>query len=165
MDQDLAGFYETFALASFTVLGLWLVVAEVMRGRQRLTVDWRLGHAISLQLAVLGAISLLAQIDIEDGSVWRVAFAGGGALAAVLVYGRAVRGRTNPLSVPGLTGWALVAVDVAVALVAFVPNQTLADAGSSLSTLELEAVLLSGLILLAVNLGVWLIFEPEAAAD
>ena len=165
MDEQLASFYETFAQVAFTVLGLWLVVAEVMRGLGRHTMDWRLGHAISLQLAVLGAMSLLAQIDIEDGVVWRVTFAAGGALAAMLVYGRAVRGRTDPLSVPGLTGWLLVAIDVAVALLAFVPNDTLADAGSSLSTLELEAILLSGLILLAINLGVWMIFQPDPAQE
>ena len=159
MDQQLTGFYETFAQIAFTVLGLWLVVAEVMRGLDRHDMDWRLGHAISLQLAVLGAMSLLAQIDIEDGVVWRVTFVVGGALAALLVYGRAVRGRTEPMSVPGLTGWGLVAIDVAVALFAFVPNDVLADAGSTLSTLELEAILLSLLVLLAINLGVWLIFQ------
>ena len=161
VDQDLSGFYETFATVSFTVLALWLVAAEFMSGRERRDPEWRLGHAISLQMAVLGAMSLLAQIDIEDGSVWRFAFGVGGVLAAVLVYRRAVRSLTQPVSLPGLTAWGLVALDVAVALVALIPNDVLADAGSSLSALELEAVLLSGLILASVNLGIWLIFDPR----
>ena len=164
MAESLSDFYETFALVSFAVLGLWLVAAEFMGGRARSAADWRLGHAIALQFALLGAMSLLAQVEIERGMVWRFAFAGGAALAAVLVYGRAVRGRSDPTSLPGLTGWGMVALNVGVALVALVPNQVLEDAGTTLSALELEAILLSVLALLAINLGVWLIFEPRPAA-
>lgn len=159
--MDISDFYETVAQVSFTVLGLWLVVVEVMRGRNTSVFDWRLAHAISLQLALLGTTSLLSQIDPENTEIWRYAYGIGGLLTASLIYARAIRGRTDTSSVMGLTAIGLVAINVATAVVAVLPNSTLAELGSSLTALEMEALLVSILVLLVMILAVWLIFQPK----
>ena len=160
-DVDITDFYETVAQVTFTVLGLWLVAAEVMRTRDTKVVDWRLAHAVSLQLGLLGTTSLLSQIDPENTEVWRYAYGIGGLLAAALVYGRAIRGRTDTTSVMGLTAIGLVAVNVATAVVAVTPNTTLTELGSALTALEIEALLVSLLVLLAMNLAISLIFNAQ----
>jgi hypothetical protein len=158
---DVTDFYETVAQVSFTVLGLWLVVAEVMRGRATRAVDWRLGHAVSLQLALLGTSSLLSQIDPETTEVWRYAYGIGGVVTAALIYARAIRGRPDLASVTGASAIGLVALNVATAIVAVTPNATLDDLGSALTALEVEALLVSLLVLVAMNLAIWLIFDPR----
>lgn len=158
--MDVTDFYETAAQVSFTVLGLWLVVAEVMRGRSARGMDWRLAHAVSLQLALLGTSSLLSQIDPETTEVWRYAYGIGGLLTAALIYGWAVRGRPNLGSVTGVSAIALIGLNVATAIVAVTPNATLDDLGSALTALQMEALLVSLLVLVAMNLAIWLIFDP-----
>lgn len=158
---NITDFYETVSQVSFTVLGLWLVVAEGMRRREAQAVDWAMAHAVSLQLALLGTTSLLSQIDPESTEVWRYAYGIGGVLTAALVYARAVRGRSDTASVMGWTAIGLVAVNVATAVVAVTPNATLTELGSSLTALEMEALLVSLLVLLAMNLAIWLIFNPQ----
>ncbi len=160
--MDVTELYETVAQVSFTVLGLWLVVAEVMRGRASRVVDWRLAHAISLQLALLGTQSLLSQIDPDDAQVWRFAYGIGGLLTAGLVYLRAVRRRTEMTSITWFTAVGLVVVNLVTVVVAVTPDGALRDLGSSLTAIQAEAILVSLLVLLVMNLAIWFIFEPSA---
>ena len=151
--------YETVAQVSFTVLGLWLVVVEVMRTRDTTLFDWGLAHAVSLQLALLGTSSLLSQIDPDNAEVWRYAYGFGGLLTAALVYGRGIRGRPDLRSVTAGTAVGLVVLNLATAVVAVTPNRVLADLGSSLTAFEMEALLVSVLVLLAMTLAIHLIFQ------
>ena len=82
-------------------------------------------------------------------------------MTAMLIYLRAIRGRTDTTSVLGLTAIGLVIVNMATVLVAITPNSALADLGSSLTALEMEALLVSILVLLAMILAIWLIFERK----
>ncbi len=66
-------------------------------------------------------------------------------------------------SVTGGMSLALIAANLATALVAVTPNSTLDDLGLTLDALRLEAVLVSLIVLLAMILAIWLIFTPDAA--
>jgi hypothetical protein len=159
----LTSFYQAFAPTSFTLLGLWLVVVQTRHAEWRKSAALRTrAYAVTLNFALPGLMSLLSLIDPASKTEWRVAFAAvaiGGllALGALVLFGQ-VQGRGNPLAVLivalALVGYALVAI------VAIAPGIT-SNLGPSLTALRCEAILLSLLIFLGVNVA-WLLMFDEA---
>jgi hypothetical protein len=163
----ISGFYQAFAPTSFTLLGLWLIVVQTRHA------EWR-GHAaqrrriyaITLQFALPGLMSLLALVDVTSQDVWRVSFAtvaiiGAAALAAIARWGRVPTGMNVVVS--GATFGAAILYGF-IAVIALHPV-VVSDLGLSLTPLQCEAILLSILVFLAVNLAWLLMFEdmPETA--
>jgi hypothetical protein len=160
--EGLSDFYAALAQVSFTVMGLWLVVAELIRSGQGQWVDARLAHAVSLQLALLGVMSLLAGIDTDDDALWRFSFGVSGLLSAVLVAARAAGAGWRPNLLITLHVCSLIVLDVAITLMALVHNDALADVRVALTALQVEAILLSLLFVITASLAVWLIFHPSS---
>lgn len=160
----LTSFYQAFAPTSFTLLGLWLIVVQTRHAEWRQSAALRArAYAVTLNFALPGLMSLLALIDPASKTEWRVAFATvaiGGllALVALVLFGH-VQGH-NPVAamVVGLAfaGYALVAI------VAIAPSLT-SNLGASLTALRCEAILLSLLVFLGVNVA-WLLMFDEAGA-
>ena len=120
--------------------------------------------AVTLNFALPGLMALLSLINPASKTQWRVAFAivaigGLAALVALVLYGK-VQGQGNPLAaaVVGLAflGYALVAI------VAIAPGIT-KNLGSSLTALRCEAILLSLLVFLGVNVA-WLLMFDETGS-
>jgi hypothetical protein len=159
----LTSFYQAFAPTSFTLLGLWLVVVQTRHAEWRQSAALRTrAYAVTLNFALPGLMSLLSLIDPTSKTEWRVAFAAvaiGGllALGALVVFGQ-VQGRGNPLAVL-IVALALIGYSL-VAIVAIAPGIT-SHLGPSLTALRCEAILLSLLIFLGVNVA-WLLMFDEA---
>jgi len=158
----LTSFYQAFAPTSFTLLGLWLIVVQTRHAEWRQSAALRArAYAVTLNFALPGLMALLSLIDPASKSEWRVAFAAvsiGGllALVALVVFGH-IEGQRNPLAICAVAlamlGYALVAI------VAIAPG-VIADVGVSLTALRVEAILLSLLSFLGINVA-WLLMFDE----
>ena len=72
----LDAFYGAFSPACFALLGLWLVVVQIRIG------DWRgsetskrMSYVIALNFVLPGLMGVLALVDTQNGTFWRVSFA------------------------------------------------------------------------------------------
>jgi hypothetical protein len=157
----LTDFYGPFASISFTILGLWFVVAQTRYS------DWiaspehrRRASAVSLHFALPGLMSLLSLADPQNEGLWRVTFsiagAGGAIGLAAVNRGSSIR-RSGP--VVRLIHWVSVALYGLIAAVALLPD-ALDDLGITAPPLRVEAILLSLLVFLGVTLAWLLMFEP-----
>jgi hypothetical protein len=123
-------------------------------------------YAVTLNFALPGLMGLLALVDPTSTTEWRVAFAAvatGGVLAllALVRWGR-IQGQHNIIASAAVAlavlGYVLVAV------VAIGPG-LLSDVGLSIKALRFEAILLSLLIFLGVNVAWLLMFEEGGTRD
>jgi hypothetical protein len=153
----LSNFYGAFAPLSFTVLGLWLVVVQTRHA------DWarspehrRRAYAVSLHFAVPGLMSLLSLVDPADKTLWRVAFGvsafGCGLILAYLQF--------SPIPTPRGLLWQLestvsLLLYLLVVLVAIAPGAA-EEIGAPL---RIEAILLSLIVFLGVNVAWALMFD------
>lgn len=146
---------------SFTVFGLWLVVVQV---RHRERAAWRQrrwgAQAVAMHFALPGAMSLLNLANPASGLLWRISFAAFAVLGGV---GMVLLDRPTPGAgaLPRLVHRSGVVLYGAVALVAVA-----ADAVASafaMDPLQVEAVLLSLLLFVGVNMAFALLFAPAAA--
>ena len=151
----LTDFYGPFSSISFTILGLWFVVAQTRYS------DWmasaehrRRASAVSLHFALPGLMSLLSLSDPDNQALWRVTFAAAGALGAgglaVVNKGPSLHRSGPVVRLVHLVSICLYAAIAGVALLA----------KSFGSPLRVEAVLLSLLVFLGVCLAWLLMFEP-----
>ena len=165
----LTDFYISFSAICFTLLGLWLVVVQ-----QRYR-EWagdsaliRRSYGVALHFSLPGIMTLLALIDPQSPALWRTSYAIV-ALGGLLVVAT-VRG-----ALPGPMGKAAyiaaIVLYAVVGIVAIVPH-LLRDIGITAAPVRVEAVLLSVLVFLGVNVAWLLLFEavtedtpdtPEAA--
>lgn len=158
---DLTSFYDAFAPLCFTLLGLWLIVVQTRHE------DWRRSpahrtraYALSLNFALPGTMALLALIDPGNHTIWRASFATV-AFGALGVLGwLTTRGpsRTRTGLVPVLTSGLVGALYLVIAIVALAPK-VVNDVGIHLMPLEVEEFFLSVLVLVAVNVAWFLMFE------
>lgn len=148
-------FYQTLAQISFTLFGLWIVVVQLHREQWRETRQAAAGaRLLTMHYALPGVMSLLAMADPGGAVLWRISFAAlalAGGLGFVLVAGRA--GGADP------EGWAAMTVYVAIAVVALFVGE--GAAVLSVDALQVEAVLLSLLVLLSLNSTFRLLFGAE----
>ena len=155
-------FYAAFAPLSFTVYGLWLVVVQTRYA------DWRhspahrtRAYAVSLHFVIPGLMSLLALVDPANNTVWRVSFslsaAGGALILGYLQF--------SPIPTPSGRLWRLestttIILYLLVLLVAVVPSM----AWHIGAPIRVEAVLLSLIVFLGVNVAWALMFDEVAPA-
>jgi hypothetical protein len=146
---DLQAFYQAIATVSFLLLGFW----------------WPVGRAAAAgaPARLPGLMSLMASVNSELTTLWRVAFALTGVIGAleVVLYLRAgSRGGRGPLALR-----ALGSVDyLLIVVVAVAPTLTM-DLGLGLKPREVEAILLTIMLLIGANIA-WLgMREPGTAAQ
>jgi hypothetical protein len=154
----LTDFYVAFATVCFTLLGLWFIVVQTRHAEwRRSAVHRRRAYGIALHFSLPGLMSLLSLIDPASTALWRISFAivaVSGVLALVLVRGPA------PTGLGAAAYAAAVVLYMMIALVAVVPG-LVADAGVLARPLRVEAVLLTLLVFLGVNVA-WLLLFEEA---
>lgn len=152
----LTDFYIAFATVCFTLLGLWIIVVQTRHADwRRLAVHRRRAYGVALHFSLPGLMSLLALIDPASTALWRISFAiaaAGGAIVLALVRGPA------PTWLGTATYLTAVVLYVLIAIVAAAPS-ILADLGVSARPLRVEAVLLTILVFLGVNVAWLLLFD------
>lgn len=165
---DPAAFYGAFAPLCFTLLGLWLIVVQTRHAEwRRSPVHRARAYTLAVNLALPGMMALLGLVDPANQTLWRVGFAAialaGIAVLAWLALRGPGRGRHSAVSVA--TTWLAIALYAVILLVALAP-QIVSDIGLGLTSLEVEEILLSILVFVAVNVAAFLMFddiEPESA--
>jgi len=157
----LSQFYAAFAPLTFTVFGLWLVVVQTRHADWSRSPDHRRrAYAVSLHFAIPGLMSLLSLVDPTDQTLWRVSFG----LSAT--GGAVILGYLQLSSIPTPQGrlWRLesssaVLLYIMIVLVAIGPGVA-KELGAPL---RIEAILLSLIVFLGVNVAWALMFDdvPE----
>lgn len=160
--MDIVAFYGVVSTLSFTLLGLWWVVAE--RHKQWFLVPGRrrMAYVVSLHFMLPGTMSLLSLVDPIRAPLWRIVFTlagAAGAAGAILVYG-AVREEFGQRRLGAAMLWVALPVYVLVAVVALAPQ--VSDA-VSLEPRQLEGVLIAIVVFLGINAAWFLTTEPTAA--
>jgi hypothetical protein len=151
-----------FSTVSFTLLGLWLVVVQTRFD------DWagsrahlRMAYAIFLNFAVPAAMSVLSLVNPNSAALWRISFCGAAAIGAVgvVLAGAPARHQRGAVPVFAVGRWAAVVIYVAVALVALFSG-AVSQALDGLNALQVEAILLSVLVLVNLNVA-WAVLVAE----
>lgn len=152
----LTDFYIAFATVCFTLLGLWLIVVQTRHAEwRRVAVHRRRAYGVALHFSLPGLMSLLSLIDPASTALWRISFAivaGSGAIVLALVHGPA------PTRLGTAAYLIAVVLYVLIAIIAAVPS-IVADLGISARPLRVEAVLLTILVFLGVNVAWLLLFD------
>jgi hypothetical protein len=168
---DITSFYVAFAPLCFTLLGLWLIVVQTRHQEWRRSPAHRTrAYALSLNFALPGTMALLALIDPANHTIWRVSFAtiAFGALGALGWLTTRGPGRAGTRLLVLVTGALVGLLYLVIAIVALSPK-VVKDVGVHLMPLEVEEILLSILVLIAVNVAWFLMFEeaelPSPAPD
>lgn len=156
----LTDFYVAFATVCFTLLGLWIIVVQTRHAEwRRLSIYRRRAYGIALHFSVPGLMGLLSLIDPASTRLWRISFAVaavGGAVVLILVRGPA------PTWLGMASYLAAVLLYVLIAIVAIAPS-TVTDVGLSARPLRVEAVLLTVVVFLGVNVA-WLLLFDETTS-
>lgn len=156
----LTDFYVAFAAVCFTLLGLWIIVVQTRHAEwRRRTLYRRRAYGVALHFSVPGLMGLLSLIDPESTQLWRVSFAIAAAAGAVVLI--LVRGPAPTWL--GLASYvAAVVFYVLIAIVAIAPG-LVADLGVTALPVRVEAVLLTLLVFLGVNVA-WLLLFDETSS-
>lgn len=154
-------FYQACAQGAFALLGLWWVVVN------RKYDDWvhdafrrRQAYVVSLYFALPAVTSLVSLISDESKVIWRVGFSAAALLGMLVALSVLVRdgSRLSPgLLLAHAANALLYALVLLIALATTIP----ADIGLDLSPREVEAVLVTGLMFIGVNLA-WALFMTPA---
>ncbi len=119
----LADFYGPFSTIAFTVFGLWMFVAQArFRDWMRNPDHYRRASAVSLQLALPGAMSLIALIDPESVILWRWAFGLSSAVGVALLLALARRTAGTPRGANEVANGLAVLLFVCIAVVSISPE-------------------------------------------
>jgi hypothetical protein len=157
----LTDFYIAFGTVCFTLLGLWLIVVQTRHAEwRRLAVHRRRAYGVALQFSLPGLMSLLSLIDPASTALWRISFAivaFGGAIVLALVRGPA------PTWLGAAAYVIAIVLYLLITIVAAAPS-VVGDLGLSARPLRVEAVLLTTLVFLAVNVA-WLLLFDETRVD
>jgi len=163
--EILTSFYQAFAPTSFTLLGLWLIVVQTRHAEWRRDAGQRRRtYAITLNFALPGLMSLLSLVDPTSSTIWRVSFAATaiGGVLALLVLSRANRTTDGVDRIFAAASVAVVALYVVIAVIAIHPA-VLSDLGIQLAALRAEAIILSLLVFVGINIA-WLLMFYEVDA-
>lgn len=156
-------FYKTISGVSFTLLGLWFVVVQ-LKYKEGAGDPQRRRHVYGVTLFFLipAVMAMLSSINTEMKMLWRVTFGITGALGLVeIVLYFATDGiRTKSASVLRMLA---ILVYIPIVLVALSPS-LVDDVGIDLLPREVEAILLSAVIVIGVHLAFLALTESNETA-
>jgi len=153
-------FYTAFSPACFSLLALWLAIIAI-NARAWLSSEHRhqrqrQAYIVALYFAAPGTMSLLALINPLSTFVWRVFFIIVSVLgvAGMLLFGPLPSRQPHRLLDVSdqVVHWIAIGLYLAIAVLAFTPR----------TTLRVEAVLLTVLVLLGVHVALRLMFAVGA---
>jgi hypothetical protein len=158
----LKDFYVAFSAICFTLLGLWFIVVQTRHA------DWRgdarhrrRAYGVAMNFSLPGLMSLLSLINPDSALLWRVSFAIAALGGAVILA--ALRGAA-PTQFGRAAYLAAIALYGLIALLAIAPG-LISGVGLAVAAVRVEAVLLTLLVFLDVNIAWLLLFDdstPEA---
>lgn len=165
--MDVSAFYGIVSGINFTLLGLWWVAVKdrpeiVGRGTQ----GRRMAYLVSLQFAIPGTVSLLAQVAPDEPVVWRTLFttaALAGAIGVVLL-GLSLR-RAHAYRRLVVVLWC-VSVPIYLLIAVVAAFEGVPDAlNLRLTSIQLEGLMLTLMVFLGVQLA-WLVsMAPKREED
>ena len=159
MPQDV--FYQSVTTASFTLLGLWLVVVQARDEWRFALARRRMAYVVSLHFLLPGAMSVLALAAPDQAIVWRLSFAVAGALGivGVALITQTLRQDADAPRIVRWLQWIVLPVYVVITVLAIAPGIVQAI-GLGLTPLQTEAVVLSLLLFFGVQSAWFLLLEP-----
>lgn len=159
--MDTEAFYTTAGSICFILLGLWWVVVQ---GRTTWHLDprrRRMATGVALHFLLPGAMSILSLVAPDVGWLWRATFVTAGLVGIVSAAAVATTLREDhdaPGTVKAIQ-WVAIPIYGLIAVVAAFPD-LVTGAAIGLSALQLEAIILSILMVFGV-LAAWiLMIEP-----
>jgi hypothetical protein len=157
----LTDFYLAFSTVCFTLLGLWIIVVQTRHAEwRRFSTHRRRAYGVALHFSLPGLMGLLSLIDPASTTLWRISFAiaaSGGVLVLFLVRGPA------PTWLGIASYAAAILLYALIAIVAIAPS-VVTHLGISARPLRIEAVLLTLLVFLGVNVA-WLLLFDETSSS
>jgi hypothetical protein len=159
MPQDV--FYQSVSTASFTLLGLWLVVVQARDEWRFALARRRMAYVVSLHFLLPGAMSVLALAAPDQSIVWRVSFAVAGAIGVigVALIAQTLRQDADAPRIVRWLQWVVLPIYVLITALAIAPGIVQA-VGLSLTPLQTEAIVLSLLLFFGVQSAWFLLVEP-----
>ena len=159
MPQDV--FYQSVSTASFTLLGLWLVVVQARDEWRFVVARRRMAYIVSLHFLLPGAMSILALAAPDQAVVWRVSFAVAGAIgvAGVALIAQTLRQDADCPKIVRWLQWVVLPIYIAITALAVAPG-LVAALGIGLTPLQTEAIVLSLLLFFGVQTAWFLLLEP-----
>jgi hypothetical protein len=155
----LRDFYLALAPISFTLLGLWLIVVQTRHAEWRHSArSRRRAYAVWLQFALPGLMSLLSLIDPGSEALWRVSFATVALVGVVILSVLWSKERSPRATALYGSATLLYLVVVLLALAPALVNHY----GTSINALRAEAIVLSLLLFVGVNIAWYLLFDDAA---
>lgn len=151
-------FYTAVSTASFTLVGLWLVVVQTRPAWRFDASRRRMAYVVSLHFLLPGAMSILALAAPDVSLVWRVSFAVAGAIGVVGVamIAATLRDDSDCPRIVRWLQWVVLPVYLLVTGLAIAPG-IVAALGIGLTPLQVEALILSLLLFFGVQ---FLLVEP-----
>jgi len=121
---DLVAFYATVSGLSFTLLGLWWVVAERRRTWFDNAHHRRMAYVVSLHFMLPGAMSVLSLVDSTGTFFWRLVFALAGiaGMVGALMVSSTITSELGQRRLAGVMLWIALPVYALVVAVAAVPD-------------------------------------------
>jgi hypothetical protein len=160
--SDLVAFYAAVSGLSFTLLGLWWVVADRRRHWFLDPHHRRMAYVVSLHFMLPGTMSVLSLVDTGT-FFWRVIFAMSGAAGIVgaLMISSTVSSELGQRRLAAGMLWIALPVYALVVAVAVVPDLS---AVVSMAPRQLEGILIAVVLLLGINAAWFLSTTPEPSA-
>lgn len=156
---DLVAFYATVSGLSFTLLGLWWVVADRRRQWFLDKHHRRMAYVVSLHFMLPGTMSVLSLVD-PGTFFWRLVFAASGAAGVVgaLMISSTVSSELGHRRLAAGMLWIALPVYALVTAVAVVPD---ISSVVSLAPRQLEGILIAIVLLLGINAAWFLSTTPD----
>jgi hypothetical protein len=161
--MDLNAFFGVVSTVDFALLGLWWVAVQARPDlRRRRSNASRMAYLVSLQFIVPGTASLLAQVAPKLMIVWRISFtvAGVSGILAILFLVPALAA-AREMVVARFLRFGALPMYALMTFIAIVPG--ILPVTSSLSALQVEAILFCLVILLGVQMAWAAAMSPEPA--
>ncbi|MBA2763991.1 MAG: hypothetical protein H0U42_04805 [Thermoleophilaceae bacterium] len=158
--HSLDPFYTALSQASFVLLGLWWVVAQLKYGRGGGDRTRRRHlYGVTLFLLIPGVMGVTALVNPEVALLWRVGF---GVMGLVGLFECVLFFTTPGVRTRGSTLLRLFAALLCAPIVVIAAAPTIVDVG--LTPREVEAILSSLLLIVGAHMAYFAMTEPDETA-
>jgi MFS family permease len=162
--MDVASFYGIVSGLSFTLLGLWFVVADRHKEWFRVPVRRRMAYVVSLHFMLPGTMSVLSLVAPDIPAVWRIVFAlcGIAGIVGSVLIAEAVRAEYGRARLAALVMFVALPVYIFIVVFALAPS---ASGLIGLQPRQAEAILIAGILLLGLHAAWFLTTQPAPAPE
>jgi hypothetical protein len=158
-------FYTVAGAVAFTLYGLWWIVVQAKPEWRQDRARRLLAYVVSLHFLLPGAMSLLSVVAPNSPLVWQTVFTAAGILGimGVAMVLRAVREDHDAPWLVATIQWVVLPVYVLITILALAPGIPSAI-GLPLSGLQVEAIVVTAVLIFGVQSAWFLMVEPPRAA-